>query len=493
MRQLGKQDKITPQKTVVTQFGEGNFLRAFADYMIDVANEQGVFDGGVAVIKPIPYGSFELFDEQDNAYTVVLRGLVNGERVVEHRIVGAITDTIDPFADYETFLNLAKDENLQFVISNTTEAGIVYDETDKFENCPANSFPGKLTQFLYARYNFFKGETSCGLIILPVELIDENGAKLKSCVLKLISLWKLDPKFADWVSETCIFCNTLVDRIVSGYPKDEADIIERDLLGYRDALLVVGEPFGIWVIAHPRHKEVREKFPLDRAGMPLVFTDDYRPYRERKVRILNGAHTSISPIGFLSGKDTVAEAMEDKRIHAFINAAIYEDIAPAMPLPITQEEITEFIERFKNPFIRHELLSISLNSVSKWKARVLQSLKDNYAKTQNLPTYLAFSLAALTTFYRLGAEREDGCLIGQRDGKSFPIRDDAHVLNFFFERISEPVETFVPAFLATQEFWGEDLNEINGMTEHIITYLDAIEKDGMYKALELVIPQEEDR
>jgi len=487
MRQLGKQDTNTPQKTVVAQFGEGNFLRAFADYMIDIANEKGVFEGGVAVIKPIPFGSFEQFDAQDNAYTVILRGTAEGKQVVSHRIVSSITETIDPFTDYESFLRLAKSEDLQFVISNTTEAGIVYDETDKFDQKPANSFPGKLVQFLYARYEHFKGAPDRGLIILPVELIESNGAKLEDCVSKLITLWNLPADFAAWVNETCIFCNTLVDRIVSGYPAEEAETLERDLLGYQDSLMVVGEPFGIWVIAHPRYKEVEEKFPLHRAGQPLIFTDDYRPYRERKVRILNGAHSSIVAVAFLAGKDIISDAMANKSVRAFIEKEIYTEIVPVVPIAVTEAEVDEFIERFENPFIRHELLSVLLNSVSKWRARILQSLKDSFAKTGELPACLTFSLAALAACYRRGTERSDGCLIGQRDGKPFPIRDDAHVLDFFFERATEPVETFVPAFLGNTAFWGEDLNAIGDMTARITKYLTAIEKDGMYKALDLVI------
>ena len=487
MRQLGKQDKNTPQKTVVAQFGEGNFLRAFADYMIDIANEQGIFEGGVAVIKPIPFGSFAQFEKQDNTFTVILRGMVEGEQTVSHRIVSAITETIDPFTDYANFLRLAQSEDLQFVISNTTEAGIVYDETDKFDQKPANSFPGKLVQFLFARYEHFKGAPDRGLIILPVELIDANGTKLEDCVSKLITLWNLPAEFALWVKETCLFCNTLVDRIVSGYPAEEAEALERDLLGYKDSLMVVGEPFGIWVIGHPRYKEVEEKFPLHRAGQPLIFTDDYRPYRERKVRILNGAHTSITPVAFLAGKDIISDAMADKSIRAFIEKEIYTEIVPVVPIPVTDAEVSEFIERFENPFIRHELLSVLLNSVSKWRARILQSVKDSFAKTGELPPCLTFSLAALAACYRRGTERGEGCLIGQREGKPFPIRDDAHVLDFFFERAAEPVETFVPAFLGNTAFWGEDLNAMGDMTARITKYLSAIETDGMYKALELVI------
>jgi len=472
----------------VAQFGEGNFLRAFADYMIDVANEQGVFDGSVAIIKPIPFGSLDAFRRQGNAYTVILRGLQGGQKVVEHRVVNAVSEVIDPFANYEAYLNLAQRPELRFVISNTTDAGIVYDETDRFETKPANSFPGKLTQFLYARYTQFDGALDKGLILLPVELIDQNGAKLKQCVERLIDLWQLPPAFLQWVDTACIFCNCLVDRIVSGYPAAEAEALERDLLGYRDALLVVGEPFGLWVIESDRQAEVQEAFPLDRAGMPVVFTDDLRPYRERKVRILNGAHTSTVLGAFLAGLNTVGEAMANPAMRAFMEQCIYREIAPTVPLPA--DEVKAFadsvMERFENPFIRHELLSISLNSVSKWKTRILSTLKDSLAANGVLPPCLTFSLAALIAFYRSG-ERGEGCLVGKRGAETYPIRDDAQVLDFFAAHADEPASVLVPAFLGNVAFWGEDLNALGDMTARVTKYLETIEQEGMTAAMQALV------
>lgn len=488
MKKLSRQDKPTPQKTVVAQFGEGNFLRAFTDHMIDIANEQGVFNGGVAVIKPIPAGSFEAFDKQDNLFTVILRGQVDGAPVIDHRVVGSVTKTIDPFSDYDAYLNLARGEDLRFVVSNTTEAGITLDETDSFDKKPANSFPGKLVQFLYARYEHFAGAVDKGLIILPVELIDQNGTKLHDCVRRLIALWNLPAEFATWVDDNCMFCNTLVDRIVSGYPAGEAEELERNLLGYKDDLIVIGEPFGIWVIGHLRHQEIQAEFPLDRAGMPLVFTDDYRPYRERKVRVLNGAHTSIAMVGYLAGFDTVSEAMSDSLTRKFIECAVYEEIVPVVPkaAALTNENVREFLERFENPFLRHELLDIALNSVSKWKARVLPSLKDSLTMTGILPPCLTFSLAALLMFYR-STEQGDGCLIGHRGDATYPIRDDAHILAFFAEHAAHPIATYVPAVLGNDTFWGEDLNALPGMTDLITGYCEAISQDSARVAIEAVL------
>lgn len=488
MRQLDLQDKSTPNKTKIAQFGEGNFLRAFTVQMVDIANEQGIFDGGVAIIKPIQFGSFELFEKQKSAYTVILRGLVGGEKVIESRIVSAITQTIDPYKDYESYLKLAKNADLRIVVSNTTEAGIIFDESDKFDQTPANSFPGKLTQFLYARYIHFGGTADCGLIILPVELIESNGTKLHDCVKKFMSLWKLPKSFAAWVEENCIFCNTLVDRIVSGYPTDEAEALERDLLGYRDELMVVGEPFGLWVIESPRREEVQKAFPLDLAKMPVVFTDNLRPYRERKVRILNGAHTASVLAAYHVGVDIVSEAMADKTIRAFMEKAVYEEICPTVLLPA--EEVRAFsdsvMERFENPFIRHPLLSIALNSVSKWKTRVLPSLKDRFTATDALPPCLTFSMSALAMFYR-SDKRGDGCLIGKRKEQSYEIRDDALILDFFEEHSAKPTEDYIQALLQNTAFWGEDLSKLGEMTAIVTKHCKDIEQIGMRRAIETLL------
>jgi len=456
--------------------------------MIDIANEQGVFDGGVAIIKPTPSGSLDTFEQQDAAYTVILRGLIDGETIEKHRVISAVTQVINPFSAYDRFLDLAKSEALQFVLSNTTEAGIVFDETDQFDQTPAISFPGKLTQFLYARYTHFSGAADKGLIIIPTELIEDNGVKLHGCVKKLIALWNLPAEFAAWVEDACIFCNTLVDRIVSGYPAGEAETIERDLLGYRDDLMVVSEPFGFWGIESLRSAEVQQAFPLDRAGMPVVFTDNLRPYRERKVRILNGAHTATVLAAYQAGLDIVSEAMADQTVRAFMEQAVYREIAPTVPLPA--DEVRAFadsvMERFENPFLRHLLLNISLNSVSKWKTRILPSLKDSFAATGVLPPCLTFSLAALATFYRSN-QQGDGCLIGRRGAETYEIRDDARVLAFFAAHASKPTEEFVQALLGNTAFWGEDLNTLGNMTALVTKHCQTIETSGIRSALEAVI------
>ena len=466
----------TERPIKVIQFGEGNFLRAFVDYMIDVANEAGVFDGSIAIVKPISFGSLEMFEKQDNLYTVVLRGKENGETVNDSRIVTSISKVMDCKDDYEDYMGLAKLDTLRFVVSNTTEAGIVLDKNDSMEGLPA-TYPGKLTKFLYERYLTFDGAMDKGLIILPVELIENNGGKLKECVLALCDCWKLSEAFKNWVKEACVFCSTLVDRIVTGYPRNEVAAICEEL-GYQDNLVDVGEPFGLWVIESD--KDISEEFPLDKAGLPVVFTDNQKPYRERKVRVLNGAHTSSVLAGYLYGLDIVRDCMHDEVMGKFIRQVVMDEIVPQVPLPL--EEVKDFaasvFERFENPFIDHALLSISLNSVSKWKARVLPSFKDHVANKGELPRLITFSLAALFAFYSSEDLREGTLYAKRADGTAYEIHDDAHVLEFFAANSGKEAGEFVKAALSNEVFWGEDLTAYEGMEETVAEWLTLIKADA---------------
>ena len=272
----------------VMQFGEGNFLRAFADYFIDILNEKTDFNGGIAIVKPIPFGNLDNFKAQDNLYTVILRGRKNGVVVNAARVVTSVESVIDAKEDFKEYMSLARLDTLRFVISNTTEAGITLDENDHFEGLP-DTYPGKLTKFLYERFKAFGGDTSKGLIILPVELIDNNGRELKRCVKALSDIWSLGEDFKMWLDKANVFCSTLVDRIVTGYPRNEADKIWKEL-GYEDKLVDIGEPFGLWVIES--EKDISAELPFAKAELPVVFTDNVKPYKERKVRVLNGAHTA---------------------------------------------------------------------------------------------------------------------------------------------------------------------------------------------------------
>lgn len=460
----------------VLQYGEGNFLRAFVDQMLDIANEKGVFNGKIAIVKPIRFGSLEKFRKQENLYTVVLRGKENGQVVDSSRVITSVADTLDAAEDYEKYMALAKLETLRFVVSNTTEAGIVLDVNDHFDGLP-ETYPGKLTKFLHARFEAFDGAEDKGLILLPVELIENNGGKLKECVLALAKVWNLSEKFIDWVKNACIFCSTLVDRIVTGYPQDAAALCEK--LGYEDELLDVGEPFALWVIES--EKDIRSELPLDKAGLPVIFTDNQRPYRERKVRILNGAHTSTVLAAFLAGKDIVRECMEDTVISTFMRKVVCDEVIPALPAGATDSEAfaEAVFERFANPFIDHKLLSISLNSVSKWKARCLGSFKDYLAKTGRLPKGLTFSFAALIAFYLGG---------GINGHEPYPIQDDQAVLDFFEKvRIQhQNAADTVRTVAQNTAFWGEDLTEIDGFAAAVSAYLEDILTNGAYSAMENV-------
>jgi tagaturonate reductase len=389
-----------PRPVKILQYGEGNFLRAFADYMVDVGNEKGVFDGGVQIVKPIPGGSLDAFREQDCVYTVLLRGIRGGTRRTEMRKITCVSGALDAYGDYEAYAALARAPELRFVISNTTEAGIAYDGTDELALTPPRSYPGKLTKLLYERYLAFDGAADKGLIVLPVELIERNGAALRECCMRLSVRWGLPTAFTGWLNACNLFCNTLVDRIVTGYPKDEADALQAEL-GYEDKLLVAGEPFALWVIESDRSETVRAEFPLDRAGLPVLFTGDYTPYRERKVRLLNGAHTAAVFAALSAGVPTVGEAMADPDLRAFLEGVLYGELSPMVPLP--PEEVRSFadsvLERFENPYIRHEWRSIALNSVSKFRVRVLPTIRETYARTGGLPKLLCFSFAAMVGYY----------------------------------------------------------------------------------------------
>ena len=475
----------TDRPIKVVQFGEGNFLRAFVDYMIDIANEKGVFDGNIAIIKPISFGSLERFDKQNNLYTVVLRGKENSQTVNDKRVITSVSKVLDAADDYEEYMALAELDSLRFVVSNTTEAGIVLDKSDSIEGLPS-SYPGKLTKFLYKRFMKFGADADKGLIILPVELIENNGGKLKECVLALSDMWKLPDEFKAWINEKNIFCSTLVDRIVTGYPGAETASKIYEEIGYTDELIDVGEPFALWVIESD--KDISSEIPLDKAGLPVVFTNDQKPYRERKVRVLNGAHPSSVLAAYIYGFDIVRDCMYDPIMGKFIRSVVRTEIAPQVNLPA--DEVLAFadsvFERFENPFIDHALLSISLNSVSKWKARVLPSFKDYVKNNGELPRLITFSFAALLAFYT-SSELIDRTLIAKRaNGDTYSVRDDEDVLKFFAENSGKASSEFVELASSNEGFWGEDLSLYEGFTAEVTKWYDLICMDAV-KALKTVV------
>lgn len=466
----------------VVQFGEGNFLRGFVDYMIDIANEKGTFDGDIVLIKPINFGNLDMFHAQDCQYNVSLSGIVDGEPKVLRRTVTSVADAVDAYNEYEKYNNLAKIPTLRFVVSNTTEAGIVYDETDKFELDPPNTFPGKLTKFLYTRYTEFNGAMDKGLVMLPVELIDDNGMHLKECVDKFIKLWNLGDAFQKWVDEACIFTQTLVDRIITGYPRETAPQMWEEY-GYQDNIIVTGEPFALWVIESS--KDISNELALPQAGLPVVFTEDHHPYKQRKVRILNGAHTSFVLASFLAGNDIVLESMNDELVYDFMYKTLFDEVIPTLSL--SKEDCEEFanavITRFRNPYVKHQLLAISLNSVSKWRARCMPSYLGYINKEGKLPAHLTFSLAALFAFYQ-GTEIKDGALIGHRGEEEYCIKDDAKVLEFCAANSGKDARAYAEAFMSNVDFWGQDLTKDAGALDAVATYLEEIRTLGMRAAME---------
>jgi len=485
MKTLNKEMVEVKQRPIkVLQFGEGNFLRAFVDYMFDICNEKELFDGSIVLCKPIEFGSLEPFRNQDNIYTVSLRGIQDGKAQVQNRIITSVSDTVDAYTEYQKFMDLAKVDTLRYIVSNTTEAGIVFDNTDRFELEPPKTFPGKLTKFLYTRYEAFNGDMTKGLVMLPVELIDDNGIELERCVNELITLWNLPEAFRTWVKEACNFCSTLVDRIVTGYPRNnEQEMFEE--LGYIDKTVVTAEPFALWVIES--QKDLTDELPFVKAGLPVIYTDNQKPYKQRKVRILNGAHTSFVLASFLAGNNIVRESMEDKTVFDFMHSTIFDEVIPTLTLP--KQDLLDFAEavigRFNNPYVDHALLSISLNSVSKWKARCMPSFLEYVKLNGENPKHLTFSLAALMAFYTSSTMSEDGkALLGNRNGEEYRIMDDASVLEFFKENSSKDTASFVNAFLTNESFWGQDLTKVGDTEKLVASYLDDIKTLGMRAAME---------
>lgn len=468
----------------VVQFGAGNFLRAFADEMIDAANEQNVMDGSIAIVKNTQSGDLRPFREQDCLYTVLFRGKQNGETVNTARVVTAVRKAVSCYEEYDEYIALARLDTVRFVISNTTEAGIAENENDRLDGIP-ESYPGKLTQFLYERFRFFGGDEAKGLIVLPVELIEDNGDRLKACVLSTAARWELPAAFAAWIGSACIFCNTLVDRIVTGYPKEEAEKL-CETLGYSDALLDVAEPFGLWVIESER--DISAEFPLDRAGAPVLFTKNLKPYRERKVRILNGAHTSTVLLGWLAGLETVRDCMEDGVIRAFMEKAVREEIIPFVRLPAEEVEAfaADVAERFENPFLRHKVLDISLNSVSKWKTRVLPSVRDYAAENGVLPAALTFSFAALLAFYTADEWQGRALRATRADKTEYAVRDGDEVLRRFCALSGGEIGEYVRGVAQDRALWGEDLTLLPGFVPAVCRDLAAIRADARAAAEQLL-------
>lgn len=425
LKQSGYQGYIktkAPEK--VLQFGEGNFLRAFVDYFFDCANENAGWDGKVVLVQPIESGLAEIINRQEGLYTLYLRGSEKGGRINNKRVISSVSRCLNPYKEFEKVVEVACSEDLEYIVSNTTEAGIVYDPAVSFYQIPPRSFPGKLTRILYERYKAGKK----GIVILCCELIDNNGEELKKCVNQHIDDWKLESGFKTWLNQENLFCSTLVDRIVPGRICEEMEVkhLEEEN-NYQDALMDVGELFGVWIIEGP--PELEEHLPFKRAGLNVRVVEDVTPYKKRKVRILNGAHTGIILGAYLSGQDIVRECMHNDAIRGFMNKMLYDEIIPTLPLDM--KDVDEFAraveDRFNNPFINHELLSISLNSTSKWRTRNLPSFIEYYDHFHRLPACLTMSLAAYCAFYSCNIQRreQDSLICMRPKGNEYKVKDDA--------------------------------------------------------------------
>lgn len=466
-----------PEK--ILQFGEGNFLRAFTDWMINKGNKENVYQGSIVLCQPIAPGLANLINDQEGLYTLAMRGIENGQAVEKIEQITSVSRCINPYEDYNALLDIARSADLEVVISNTTEAGISYKEGDKLTDTPPSSFPAKITALLFERYKAFNGAGDKGLLFLPVELIDNNGAELKRIVLQYANEWKLGEEFVNWIETANEFTSTLVDRIVTGYPKDQIDYFE-EKLGYKDNLIVTSELFNLWVIEGK--KEWSEILPIHKTDANVIWTEDVTPYKKRKVRILNGAHTSTVLAAYLGGHDIVLDFMNDEIFKSYLNKLMFNEIIPTLDLP--KEELESFacdvIDRFANPYIKHRLLDISLNSASKFNARCLPSLLEYIEEKNEIPTHLTFSLAAFMKFYQ--GKLIEGQYMGARfDGTTYTIKDDADVIAFFANTWAKGSAADVAHdVLSNTALWsGKDLSEVAGLENAVTKHLINMETTNM--------------
>lgn len=479
MKELNKTTAIKPSYPErIIQFGEGNFLRAFADWMVHEMNEKADFNSSIVVVQPIEQGMVDMLNKQDCLYHVNLQGLENGKKVDSLTKIESISRAINPYDKYNEFLELAEKSEMRFVISNTTEAGIVFDPSCKLNDRPASSYPGKLTQLLYHRFLTFNGDKTKGLIILPCELIFLNGHKLKEVIYQYIELWELGEPFKKWFTEACGVYATLVDRIVPGFPRKDIDNI-KERIQYNDNLVVQAEVFHLWVIEAPQ--SVAKEFPANKAGLNVLFVPSEEPYHDRKVTLLNGPHTVLSPVSFLSGVNIVRDACQHEILGKYINKVMFEELLETLDLP--KDELVKFgndvLERFNNPFVDHSVVSIMLNSFPKYQTRDLPGLKTYLKRKGELPKGLVLGLAAIITYYK-GGMRSDGVKIEPNDAPEIVQLLKELWATQSFDKIAVGV-------LGEVSIWGENLNEIAGLTALVTEYLAAIEKKGMINVVKEIL------
>ena len=457
----------------ILQFGEGNFLRAFVDWFIKKMNDQEMIDSHVCVVQPLSSGRVQNLKEQDGLYTLYLQGVENGHAIKKHEIIDVLSDFINPYTEYDRYLDYAKKEDLELIISNTTEAGIVLDEDDLDFSVAPKSFPSKVLALLKTRYDYFNHDKDKGLSFICCELIDDNAKKLKEVLLQLSELKGYDNSFKEWINNSCHFSSTLVDRIVPGFPKNDIDNIYNEL-GYIDDNVVVGELFHLWVLANDEH--IKKIFPVDKIGLNAIYVDSIKPYKIRKVRILNGCHTLMVPVAYLYGIDTVRESVLDENVGQFIKKYAYDVVIPTIDLD--KDDLLNFansvFDRYINPFVRHELMSIALNSISKFKERVLPTFFDYYKMCGTYSKIVAFSLASLIIFYE-----------GKRDNETIKLNDNPEFLKYI-ESIKNSDE-YVYKFLSNTDFFGCDLTKLDGFYDLVLGYYKTIKKIEMKKSLKIFL------
>ncbi|MDR2937561.1 MAG: tagaturonate reductase [Prevotellaceae bacterium] len=479
MNQLNRKNapaaKTRPERII--QFGEGNFLRAFVDWIVWNMNEKADFNSSVVVVQPIDKGMVDMLNAQDCLYHLNLQGLDKGKTVDSIDMIDVISRGLNPYTQFDEYMKLAENPEMRFVISNTTEAGIAFDANCKLDDKPASSYPGKLVQLLYHRFKTFNGDKSKGLIIFPCELIFHNGKELKKCIEQYIELWQLGAEFKAWFDAACGVYSTLVDRIVPGYPKDTINEILAKV-NYEDKLVVKAEIFHFWVIEAP--ESVAKEFPADKAGLNVLFVPNESPYHERKVTLLNGPHTVLSPVGYLSGLDTVREICEDEVLGKFVRKVMTEELMSTLNLPKDQLEqyAADVMERFRNPFVKHFVTSIMLNSFPKFKTRDLPGLKIYLERKGTLPQGIVLGLAGICTYYKGG----------KRGNDQIVPNDDKQILDLLTNLwASGDVKKVAQGVLASEYIWGEDLNKVAGLTDLLAKDLESIASKGMLETVKGIL------
>lgn len=460
----------TPAPERIVQFGGGNFLRGFVDWIVEQLNQQTDFDSSVVIVKPTPHGSYAALDAQAGLFHVRLTGGAADNPVTHTALVTCVSRTVNPYMDYAVYLSLARQPELRFIISNTTESGIVYDPDARLTDQPSAAFPAKLTAFLYERYQHFGGDRASGCIVLPCELIERNGEQLKKLIVRYADLWQLEPGFTGWLDQSCLFCNTLVDRIVSGFPPGDSTA-HFAALGYTDQLLVEGEAYHSWIIEAPVWLERELPFHLTDLNVRIV--DDVRPYHALKVRILNGAHTSLALLGLLLGVETVREAIENPVLGRFIRDLVFADIVPTLTLPEAPQFAEAVLKRFQNPFLHHRLASIAQNSLSKFRTRLLPTLAAG-AQRGEAPERLTLVFAALIRFYGGGWR-----------GTALPVNDDPAQVAWLSQLGASGLSPYEMAskVLANQPLWGADLTTIPQLRDRVSNALGNMEVDTLESLL----------